>query len=139
MESEEFEKFKIKEYNHWELFLHKNQYYLGRVYIWAKREDALDLMEMAFEEREELFEIRKNVNNALEKLFRPNLMNYAALGNDANHLHIHAIPRYKSPRILKGVEFKDERWGKNYAPYNYDFKVPEDILIMIKESIKEIL
>lgn len=42
--SEEFQKCKIKAYKHWEVYLHTNQYYLGRTYIWVKRKEAVDLM-----------------------------------------------------------------------------------------------
>jgi diadenosine tetraphosphate (Ap4A) HIT family hydrolase len=134
-----FESYKIKDYSRWELYLHQNQYYLGRTYIWAKREDAADLMNTTPEEQKELFAIGKELNGALTKLFRPDLMNYASLGNIDSHLHLHVIPRYASPRIFEGTTFTDEQWGKNYAPYNYDFRVPEDILQKIKDSINKVL
>ena len=50
-----YERFKIKDYKHWAVYLHQNQYYLGRMYVWSKRENALDFSEMHQEEREELF------------------------------------------------------------------------------------
>ncbi len=134
---EEFQKYKIKEYNHWEVYLHKNQCYLGRVYIWAKREDAVDLMQMTSEEREELFDVGHSVNKSLAELFKPNLMNYAALGNISTHLHLHVIPRYASPRQFEGIKFVDDRWGKNYAPYKYDFEIPESTLLKLKDIIKD--
>lgn len=137
MDSNEYEKYRIKEYNYWVVYLHQNQCYLGRVYVWAKRENAIDLMQMSREEREELFDIGQAVNKALAELFYPDLMNYAALGNTATHLHLHIIPRYASPRIFDNMEFVDERWGKNYAPYDHDFSIPEPILIKIRDAIKE--
>jgi diadenosine tetraphosphate (Ap4A) HIT family hydrolase len=135
--ADDFQKFMIREYKHWGVYLHKNQYFLGRVYIWAKREDAVDLMQMTTEEREELFDIGRAVNNALSELFKPDLMNYAALGNISTHLHLHVIPRYSSSRTFAGQKFVDERWGKNYAPYNYDFETPESVLVKIRDSIRE--
>ena len=133
----EFQKFMIKEYGHWSVYLHKNQYFLGRVYIWAKREDAVDLMQMTAEEREELFDIGRAVNKALSELFQPDLMNYAALGNISTHLHLHVIPRYSSSRNFAGQTFVDERWGKNYAPYNYDFETHENVLAKIRDALKK--
>jgi diadenosine tetraphosphate (Ap4A) HIT family hydrolase len=134
---ETFGKYKIKEFKYWEVYLHKNQYYLGRVYIWAKRDEAVDLMEMTPEERRELFNIGRSVNRALAELFSPDLMNYAALGNISTHLHLHVIPRYSASRSFDGVDFIDGRWGRNYAPYDYDFKVSEDTLTKIRDVIIE--
>ena len=70
-------------------------------------------------------------------MFHPDLMNYAALGNVAHHLHVHFIPRYQQQRQFQGVKFKDQRWGKNYAPYDYNFKTDRSVLMKIKEAIKE--
>lgn len=134
---EKFQIYKIKGYNHWEVYLHENQCYLGRVYIWAKREDAVDLMQMTSEERDELFNIGNEINKSIAQLFKPNLMNYAALGNIATHLHLHVIPRYVSSRQFDEIEFVDERWGKNYVPYNYDFKTPESTLLKLLNAIRE--
>lgn len=133
----DYEKYKIKDYKHWTVYLHTDQYYLGRVYVWAKRGDALDFIEMASEEREEFFEIGQAVNKVLKELLQPDLMNYAALANVARHLHVHLIPRYASPRSFDDVQFVDERWGQNYAPYNRDFRVQERVLLRIRDAIKE--
>lgn len=134
-----YEKFLIKDFKHWAVYLHLNQYYLGRVYIWAKRADSLDLFEISSEEKEELFIIGIKLKEALGKLFSPDIYNYVVQANVTPHLHMHFIPRYKSSRIFEGIEFKDERWGKNYAPYDYDFKVSEDILTKIRDAIKDAL
>jgi diadenosine tetraphosphate (Ap4A) HIT family hydrolase len=126
----------IKEYNHWNVFLHESQYYLGRSYLWAKREQALDLFDMTKEEKEEYFKIGNELKGAFKKLFKPDLYNYATLANITPHLHTHFIPRYSSKREFGGVTFIDEKWGQNYAPYNKDFKVPKETLMKIKEAIK---
>lgn len=131
-----YEKFKIKDYKHWSLFLYKNQYYLGRVVVWAKREDAIDFISMTPEEREEFFSIGAEVVRVLSALFEPDLMNYASLGNVTKHLHIHVIPRYTSPREFGGITFIDANWGRNYAPYDTEFKVTEETLMRIKDAIK---
>lgn len=125
----------IKEYKHWKIYIHRNQCYLGRVYMWAKREDALDFFDMTKEEQEEYFKIGRKIKKTLKKLFNPNLYNYATLANVACHLHTHIIPRYKDKRKMFGITFKDERWGRNYAPSNDDFKISEKVLMKIKEAI----
>ncbi len=133
----DFEKLKIKDYTHWSVYLHQNQYYLGRAYLWAKRGDNIDFMQITSQEQKEFFDIGRAFNKTLSDLFQPDLTNYAMLGNVTNHLHVHIIPRYKSSRVFGGTEFVDERWGKNYAPYNYDFKIPESLIMEIRNMIKE--
>lgn len=132
-----YEKWLIKEYEYWSVYLHKNQYYLGRVYIWAKRKDAVDFFDMTKEEQEEYFKIGKELKKTLAGLFKPDLYNYATLANISPHLHTHFIPRYKKSREFEGIMFNDERYGKNYAPYDYDFKISEDVLIKIRNKIKK--
>lgn len=135
----DFDKFKIKEYKYWTLYLHDNQCFLGRCYIWCKRKDTVDFLEMTDEEQKEFFGILRNLKDVLIKLFKPDLFNYASLGNIATHLHMHVIPRYKTKRNFNNTIFVDERWGKNYAPYNYDFKLGENILFDIKDKISQAL
>jgi diadenosine tetraphosphate (Ap4A) HIT family hydrolase len=132
----DFEKFKIKEYAYWELFLHIPQYYLGSVYLWSKRNDEIDFLEMTNEEREEFFQIAKKVKRSLRDLYQVDRFNYANLQNIVNHLHIHIIPRYKSPRTIDNFKFEDENWGKMFYPYNESIQVPEEILPKIIADIK---
>ena len=48
----------IPHLQHWDLFLHTEQYpYLGRCYVWARRENAEGLLSMTHDERNELFDI----------------------------------------------------------------------------------
>lgn len=132
-----YEKFRIADYKHWAIYLHPSQYYLGRVYIWSKREGLVDLMQITAEEMDELFEIGLKLRQVLCALFKPDLFNYAALGNDARQLHLHVIPRYSDQRDFAGVQFIDGRWGQNYAPYNYDFKIAEETLMVIRRAIAD--
>jgi len=125
----------VSRFDLWSLYIHANQFYLGRCYLWCHRQNAIDFLSMTEEEKEEFFLIAKNLKASLHTLFSPDLMNYASLGNVANHLHIHIIPRYKSKRVYKGYLFNDNRWGKNYAPYPKDFSIPKNILFSIRDDI----
>ena len=131
----DFQKLKIKEYKLWTLYLNEYQCYLGRVCLVAHRKDAKDFIEMTEDEREEFFSIAKKVNKVLKKLFEPDLMNYAALGNNFTHLHVHIIPRYENERIFNGITFKDTRWGSNYAPYDRKFLLTIEELSAIKNAL----
>lgn len=131
----DFERLKMKEYPLWTLYLNEFQCYLGRVCLVANRKDAKDFIEMTEAERNEFFSIAKNVNLALKKLFKPDLMNYAALGNNFSHLHVHLIPRYEKEKIFNGIKFVDKRWGSNYAPYDREFKLTMEELDAIKNAL----
>jgi len=133
----DFEKLKIKDYKHWELYLHIPHFYLGSVYLWAKRNDEIDFLEMTKEEREEFFKIAGDVKKVLIDLFEVDRFNYANLQNEINHLHTHIIPRYSSPRFVKDFKFVDERWGKIFYPYNESFAVPDEILQEIIRMIQD--
>lgn len=124
----------IKEYNYWRLAIHINQYYLGRCKIILKRHIE-DITEIKDNERDELFVIMKNLRKAIIDLFGANLFNYASLGNITRHVHVHIIPRYDHIVKFRGHIFKDENWGRNYAPYPKDFIVSEELLDSIKQRI----
>lgn len=126
---------KIEDFTYWTLLLNENQCYLGRCCLLAKRPDAKDFLEMTLEERQEFFDVAILIKISLEELFAPDLFNYASLGNVFNHLHVHIIPRYKEKRTFLGYTFIDERWGKNYSPYDKNFKIPIPLLLEIKNSI----
>ena len=135
---EDFSKSLIKDYKYWTIYVHGNQGYLGRCVIWCKRENALDLTEATPEEREELFIILNNLREALLKVFHPDWLNYAFLGNSMRHLHCHLIPRYEKPVNFMGVVFKDERYGHNYKT-DHSFETPDEVLMAVRDKIKEAL
>lgn len=131
---EDFSKYKIKEYQHWDVFIKINQTYLGACIIWCKREDALDLTDATMEEREELFLILKKIKQAIIKAFQPDWFNYSFLGNELRHLHCHLIPRYANPKELEGIKFEDKLFGKNWKT-DYNFSIPEEVLEKIRQLI----
>lgn len=131
-----FDKFKIKKYKHWTVFLHENQCYLGWLVIWCDRAEAEDLVDATPEEYAELLVIIKEMRPVLKDLFQADWFNYNLLGNGFRHLHCHLIPRYASERIFDGVKFTDERWGHNYKT-NHDFKISEETTRKIIKVITE--
>jgi diadenosine tetraphosphate (Ap4A) HIT family hydrolase len=129
-----FDQFLIKKYTHWTVYVHEEQSVLGKVYLWANREDATDLINTSEEEREELFEIIEKLKTALDEMFQPDLYNYLALSNETNHLHIHLEPRYQEIRVFETVTFKDELYGKRHTLTGK--KHPEEILMTIKHTLQ---
>ncbi len=132
----DYEKLKIKSYKHWEVYLHENQCYLGRVFIQLKDDEKVeDFLAIEGEVRDEFFLIGEEVKHALNTLFKPDKMNYAALSNVSERIHVHCVPRYKTAREFSGVVFLDQRWGKNYAPYDRSFVLDESLLFSIRDAL----
>jgi diadenosine tetraphosphate (Ap4A) HIT family hydrolase len=132
----DYSKFLVKEYEHWAIYVHQNQGYLGRCIVWCKREDALDLADATEAEQKELITTLHDLREATKKAFQADWFNYAFLGNGTRHLHGHFIPRYASERTFEGVTFTDDRWGHNYKT-NHDFITPPEVLETIKLKLKE--
>ena len=85
-------------------------------------------------EYQELNIILKESKNALSKCFKPDLFNYATLGNCVRHHHWHIIPRYKSQRIINKIIFKDDNWNQPPWPYPIN-KIDKKTMKNIKELI----
>jgi diadenosine tetraphosphate (Ap4A) HIT family hydrolase len=134
----DYELLKVKSYKYWDLYLHENQCYLARVFALLKDDKSVDdFLAINGEVRDEFFHIGSDVKRALKTLFRPDKMNYAALSNTSEKIHVHIVPRYKETREFAGVIFKDERWGKNYAPYDRSFVLEESVLFKIRDALSE--
>lgn len=135
-----YDQFKIKTYNLWDLHLHEAQYpYIGRCYAWARREKAANVTDMTIAEREELFDfVIPAWDDAVKRLFKHDWPNLASLGNTSPHLHWHLIPRYHTPRNFQGIEFIDTNPTGNYAPYEKR-TIKLETLLKIRDDIKQAL
>jgi len=108
----DYDQLKIKSYKHWDLYLHENQCYIGRVFVLLKEDETVeDFLAIEGEVRDEFFQVGEEVKAALKILFQPDKMNYAALSNTSPAIHVHIVPRYKDDRAFAGKIFKDTRWG----------------------------
>ena len=136
IDDKKYAKFKISEFGNWDLFLLENQYFLGRGYIWAKRKNAVDFLDMTPKEKDEFFYVAREFRRVLREEFNPNIFNYYAAGNVSPHLHVHIIPRYETPRVFDGVEFKDDIFGKNHSFYDKNFKIPKETLLKIRNTLR---
>lgn len=137
MDFSESKDIKILKFDLWDLYLHPHQNYLGRCYLWAKRPELIDFMDMNEEEWAAFKTLAPQIKNVLKEAFNADHFNYSSLGNITRHLHIHFIPRYQSPRILESITFSDSRWGNDYDPYDRTFTVPKMTLSKIAETISD--
>jgi len=133
----QYEQFRIYDFEHWVLFLHKGQQYLGRCYLALKRDGAIDIFEDTKpEELSELFHAVAAIKEAMAELFSPDKYDYCSLANEWHHCHLHLIPRYQSERQFHGVAFVDQCWGKNYALYDRSVAFPDELLHEIRDALQ---
>jgi diadenosine tetraphosphate (Ap4A) HIT family hydrolase len=132
-----YEQFKIKRFEYWQLYLHINQFpYIGRCYASAVREDAELVTDINSTEADELFLIViPSWHKAVTKLFGESLPNVAIFGNQWPHLHAHLIPRFKEKKHFYDIDFIDPNPKGNYSPYPKK-EITLDILLKIKKGIQ---
>lgn len=133
---EDYSRYLVRDYKYWAVYVHKNQSYLGRCYVWCKREDALDLPDATEEEQKELFIILREVERVILKEFQVDMLNFAFLGNETHHLHGHIIPRYSKSVEFEGMIFVDKNWGHNYRT-DKDFITPTELLETVIRKLKD--
>ena len=75
------------------LRLSRNQYVKGYCVLICQRH-VCEPHELTKDERTRFFEDIVRSAQALERVFRPDKMNYQLLGNSIPHLHCHLVPRY---------------------------------------------
>lgn len=83
------------------LYLVRNQTYRGYCVMIFNPCHATGLETLTAEEHAAFSRDLKRAADAIASVVKPDLMNYATLGNVIPHLHYHLIPRYES----------DPRWG----------------------------
>ncbi len=130
----EFNELKILGGKYWDVFLHRDQTAIGRLYFWYKQE-AGDLLDTPKEALAEFHKLGNKLKSTLNKQFKPDMFNYLSLNNITEHLHIHIIPRYSKKIELFGLIFEDISFGKSYKS-NPNFVADKETLIKIKNKIK---
>ncbi len=83
------------------LYLDRNQTYRGQCVLVFDPRHVEGLETLSPAEFNAFAEDLRVAARALTAVCKPDLMNYASLGNIIRHLHWHIVPRYKS----------DPRWG----------------------------
>ncbi len=95
---------KICELDTCKVYLFKEQSHRGRV-IAAHKKHVGDMTELSKEERAAYIEDIAKISTVLQKLFKPQKVNYGAYGDTGHHLHVHLVPKYTD-------EFE---WGGTFA------------------------
>ena len=83
------------------LYLDRNQTYRGHCQLVFDRRHVVGLENLTADEFAGVTADLRTAARAIVEACRPDLMNYASLGNVMPHLHWHLVPRYRT----------DPRWG----------------------------
>ena len=107
------------------LFLNHIQHYHGRCLF------ILNTHQESFHDLDEKIFIGFNnevkmIGTVLNDIFKPDLINYALLGNHIQHVHWHLIPRYKN----------DSNWGNPPWPYPKTKSIEDnECLKIVKKNV----
>jgi diadenosine tetraphosphate (Ap4A) HIT family hydrolase len=83
------------------LYLDRNQTYRGHCQLVFDPRHVVGLENLTAEEYGGFLADARRAALAIVEVCRPDLMNYACLGNVMPHVHMHLVPRYRT----------DPRWG----------------------------
>ncbi len=125
-------KFILRETPYWTWSLFANQSYLGRVQMTLRRECHGSLANITEDEWSDLRASLRAYEETMLGLFQPDRFNYVQLGNVWPQVHVHAIPRYATPRNWNSISFTDERWGDLPLPEPDSPIVELDVLLLAK-------
>ena len=106
--------------NYWTVGIIPDQPYLGRALVTLLTHKS-SLGKLSQEEWQEFESMVPKLENAYKQAFGAEPLNMGCFMNhgyqdDPPHPHVHwqIFPRYKQPYELKGILFKDERYGNFY-------------------------
>ena len=139
MNSEFKEKFRLEElellnFDYWMVSVRPKQPTIGSLVISLKR-DCKNVGDLKREESEQLAFVFSKVESLLKSVFSYDKINYLCLMMVDEHVHFHAIPRYKS-----AIEFKEETYTDPSWPGAIDIsKIIDkvDIEIEVYEYLKK--
>lgn len=123
----------VHDFGAWALCLNRNQDLVGRCYLLLRR-PATDPLAVSAQEQAALWNAAAKTKAALARLFAPDHWNYAFLMNVDPQVHFHVIPRYRTPRHFRGLEFADTQFGKHY-PLGPDRTLDPETLAALRSAL----
>ncbi|MEK7510648.1 MAG: hypothetical protein AAB582_00215 [Patescibacteria group bacterium] len=146
LDSSDYRRWKITEYEHWALYLNpSDQTLLGRSYAWLSKRhvDRMSMSELMSDELGELvYAVLRDYEQAVKRCW-PGVttVNAEWLGNTTTHHrghgHLHLIPRYRGKVDFAGVKFIDPDHEKRRTSARIE--VSDDVLEQIRFSLKSAL
>lgn len=96
------------------VILVNNQYFPWLILV-PKRENMCEIIDLEEEDQKKLFEEIIFISKTMKKIFSPDKLNIASLGNIVKQLHVHIIARYASDICWPNPVF-----GKDKTTYQQD-------------------
>ena len=104
----------IEERPSWTLAINRNQDLLGKTMLVLRR-PCTAVVDLRADEWAQLQDELRRLVPALRQLFEPDQFNFAFLMNLDAQVHLHVIPRYRTPRQWNDSEFIDAHWGRVFG------------------------
>ena len=111
------------------VYLSREQTYKGKCVI-ATKFHKTELSQLTDEEKTGFIKDFARVSGALQKVFNPTKINYAAFGDKMPHIHFHLVPKYE------GTPEFGPAFSLNPEPKVF---LPEEELVAMGEKIKAAL
>ena len=144
MKTSEKPKKYISKTKYWEIYLHPDQYYLGRCVVVVKR-DVASMSGLSNEEWLDFAKLVKKIEAGFKKAFGATMFNWTCLMNGAYQespakpwVHWHLRPRYGKSVKFAGMKFEDKEFGHHYAR-STDRLVSLDIEEKIIKAARKVL
>jgi diadenosine tetraphosphate (Ap4A) HIT family hydrolase len=117
----------------WTVAVNLNQDLLGKTMLVLDR-PATAVVDLSPGEWAQLHAELRELVPALERLFSPDQINLAFLMNQVAQVHLHVVPRYRSPRSWAGLDFTDPHWGSVFGPEQRP--LPRELLARLAAEIR---
>ncbi|MGD1823595.1 MAG: HIT family protein [Pleomorphochaeta sp.] len=105
------------------IYLNKDQSHLGRLVV-KFNNHITEYFYMTEEERNGYFKELSIAAKAIFNLYEPDKLNYATFGDNAPHVHIHIVPKYRD-KLNWGAPFDDTLDKKYLKKSEYEKMVCE--------------
>ena len=130
----------VHESHFWRIIVNQDQNLLGKCFIALYRHEE-DLFHLRQLELNELWSLAAKARGALRELFQADHFNFAFLGNNDRHLHMHIVPRYRGTRFFAGLVFDDKAWGHHYdlIPRRVPPEVAAQLVVALREKLAPLL
>ena len=139
LETFNFKDLLIKEYQNWYLLLRNDQVTIGSLVLIEKNFHT-KLSNISDRSFIEFGDIVREIEQALNNLFRYDKINSLMLMMKDKEVHFHIIPRFSKDQQYESVIFKDEGWPNQPDLKNYnqiDTKLKLELLEYIKKELVE--
>ncbi|KAJ7559143.1 hypothetical protein O6H91_04G072300 [Diphasiastrum complanatum] len=113
-----------------EVLLSKDANYPGWLLLVPRRANATEIIHLSDEEQIQLIQEISKASKLLQKVFNPDKLNVAAIGNVAQ-LHIHVVPRFKTD-----IAWPGPIWGA-YPAKEFQNDEHSVLVTKLKSAIEE--